>query len=103
MWRPITVRFKNSAVDLQHALRDAWACVVYSSVSGVYSALAGIPCFATTECASLSFGSGDLSRIESPVRPANRFEMACALAENQWTFAEMASGQAWEKLKQGKI
>lgn len=97
--RPIRVRFKNDGGDLEQALRGAWATVVYVSVSGMHSALAGIPCFATAPCASLSFGSSDLSRIESPARPDNRHELASVLANQQWTLLEMANGKAWEAVR----
>jgi hypothetical protein len=100
--RPIIFRFKDDSASLEQALQDAWACVVYTSVSGVHAALAGVPCFATEQCASLSFGTADLSRIESPVRPENRFDMACVLASNQWAMADIASGMAWRALNEQK-
>jgi hypothetical protein len=100
--RPIIVRFKDDSDALDIALRDAWACVGYTSVSGVHAALAGVPCFATEQCASLSFGTSDLSRIETPVRPDNRFEMACVLAANQWAMSDIASGKAWRALNEQK-
>jgi hypothetical protein len=96
--REIRVRWKNSGGELETELREAHAVVVFTSVSGVIAALHGVACFATAPCASLAFGSSDLSRIENPARPENRFEMACALAANQWTLHEMASGQAWKEL-----
>jgi hypothetical protein len=97
--RPIVVRWKDSSRDFAQDLEGAWAVVVFVSVCGVHASLAGVPCFATADCASRSFGSGDLALIEAPVRPDNRFEMACVLAANQWTLGEMASGQAWKELK----
>jgi hypothetical protein len=96
--REVRVRFKTSRRTFEQELKNAWAVVVYTSVCGVHAALEGVACFATAPCASLSFGSGDLSRIENPVRPDNRHEMACVLAANQWTLHEMASGKAWSKL-----
>jgi len=96
--REIRVRWKNSGGDLEHELRDVHAVVVFTSVSGVIAALHGVACFATAPCASLAFGSSDLSLIENPARPENRFEMACALAANQWTLHEIASGRAWKEL-----
>lgn len=96
--REIRVRFKNSARVLEDELRDAWAVVVFTSVCGVHAALQGVPSFATADCASRAFGSGDLSLIETPPRPDNRYEMASVLAANQWTLHEMARGQAWREL-----
>jgi len=83
----------------QSLLDDVHAVVVYTSVAGVHAVLNGVPCFATEKCASASFGSMDLSKIEIPVKPDNREEMAWVLAENQWTLNELARGMAWEKLR----
>jgi hypothetical protein len=96
--REIRVRFKTDALPLEEDLRQAWAVVVFTSVSGVHAALAGVPCFATAPCASQAFGSDDLALIENPVRPDNRFDMAAVLAANQWTLHEIASGRAWRDL-----
>jgi hypothetical protein len=96
--REIRVRFKNSVGDLEFDVRHAWAVVVFTSVCGVHAAIAGVPCFATEPCTSRAFGSGDLARIERPVYPDNRYEMACVLAANQWTLHEMAGGHAWRHL-----
>jgi hypothetical protein len=98
--REIRVRFKLSSMPLEHDLRGAWAVVVYRSVCGVHAALAGVPCFATAPCASLSFGGGDLSLIETPARPDNRREMASVLAANQWTLREIERGRAWRYLNE---
>lgn len=96
--RPILVRFKTAHVSFEESLKGAWALVVFTSVCGVHAAMAGIPCFATHPCASRSFGTDDLSRIETPRRPGNRYEMACSLAANQWTLPEITAGMAWERL-----
>jgi hypothetical protein len=97
--REIRVRFKSSS-DFEFDVRYAWATVVYTSVAGLLGALQGVPCFATAPCASRAFGTDDLSRIENPVRPDNRFEMAKVLAANQWTLHEMARGHAWSYLNE---
>lgn len=101
--RPIRVRWKDSHVPLETSLAGAWAVVVYVSVCGVQAALAGIPCFATAPCASRSFGTDDLGLIERPVRPANRYEMACVLADRQWSLDEMRAGMAWRKLTEARL
>jgi hypothetical protein len=36
--------------------------------------------------------------MENPVKPDNREQMAWALADNQWTLAEIESGMAWEHI-----
>lgn len=83
----------------RRSLIDAHAVVVYTSVAGAQAVMNGVPCFATGECVSKYFGTDDLSRIEKPVRPENREQMAWLLADNQWTFDEIQQGMAWEKIK----
>ena len=102
--RPIEVRSKvygDATEELfKESLFDVHAVIVYSSVSGAQAAIHGIPCFATEKCASLAFGTSDLSKIENPVKPDNRYEMACVLANNQWTLNEIRNGTAWRELNE---
>lgn len=84
--------------DFELALQGVHAVVVFTSIAGVQATLHGVPCFATHDCASARFGSMDLSRIEDPVRPEHREQMAWELADNQWTLSEIRSGMAWEHL-----
>ena len=95
------LRFKvwsRAEQDFELALEGVHAVVVFTSIAGVQATLHGVPCFATHDCESARFGSMDLSRIEDPVRPDNREQMALELADNQWTLLEMRSGMAWEHL-----
>lgn len=93
--RPIRVRYKHDPRPFEEDLATAWAVVCFVSVCGVHAALAGVPSFATGVCASQVFGTGDLSRIENPVRPDNRLELARVLAANQWSMHEIETGEAW--------
>jgi hypothetical protein len=101
--RPIEIRYKSDGLQTEEhfwqSLHDAYAVVVYTSVAGVQAAIHGVPCFATHECASKYFGTDDLSKIESPVRPDDRERMAWVLANNQWTMEEIAQGLAWEHIR----
>lgn len=102
--RPIEVRSKvygdSTEALFRQSLIDVHAVIVYSSVSGAQAAIHGTPCFATEKCASLAFGTSDLSKIENPVKPDNRYEMACVLANNQWTLDEIRNGTAWRDLNE---
>ena len=102
--RPIVIRSKvmgdNTESLFEDSLDDIHSVVVYTSVAGVQAAINGIPCFATHDCASMKFGSGDLSLIENPVKPDNREEMACVLANSQWTLDEIRNGTAWRMLNE---
>jgi hypothetical protein len=81
-------------------LVNAWAVVVYSSMAGVQAVMQGVPCFATDPSStSALFGTTDLSKIETPIKPDNREYMAAILANSQWTLLEIASGLAWEQVR----
>lgn len=92
-------RGKTTEAQFRSTLKDIHAAVVFTSIAGVQAVLEGIPCFATHNCASAKFGSTDLSLIENPVKPENRYEMASVLADNQWTLEEIEKGMAWQSLQ----
>lgn len=102
--RPIRVHHKiagdKTETIFRNQLGNAWAVVVHSSIAGVQAVLEGIPCFVTDETSTpASFGTTDFSKLESPVKPENREQMAWVLADNQWTLDEIKRGAAWEHLK----
>ena len=102
--RPIEIRYKeriNTETAFSSALHDVHAVVVYTSIAGVQAALNGVPCFATHDSATKYFSSGVISNIESPFIPEHIYELACALANNQWTIDEIKRGlpQAYFGLK----
>ena len=101
--RSIRVHRKMSGETEQifrRQLVNAWAVVVHSSMAGVQAVINGVPCFATDpNSTSAKFGTTDLSRIETPVKPDNREYMAAILANSQWTISEINSGLAWEQVK----
>ncbi len=101
--RSIRVHYKMTGETervFRRQLVDAWAVVVYSSMAGVQAVMQGVPCFATDPTStSALFGTTDLSRIETPVKPDNREHIAAILANSQWTLPEIASGLAWEQVR----
>jgi hypothetical protein len=97
--REVRLRWVWSPRPLAVDLVGAWALVTYTSNSAVEAAIAGVPVFALGECPGRTIGTNDLSLIESPLMPDNRLEWASTLANNQWTFGEMAAGMAWSTLK----
>ena len=90
----------TTEAQFRDVLKDIHAVVVFTSIAGVQAALEGVPCFATHNCASAKFGSMDLSQIENPIKPDNRYEMASVLADNQWTLEEIEQEMAWKKLSE---
>ena len=99
--RPIEIRDKvklDTEISFSDALKNVHAVVVYTSVAGVQSALQGVPSFATHSCATDIFSSGSIVNIESPLIPDNIYDLACALANNQWTIEEIRKGLPQEYL-----
>lgn len=94
--RPIIMKQKTDSKKLEHYFPQTWAVVVYTSNSAVDAAMAGIPAFATEQCAGLLVGSKDLSLIENPPMPDDRERVAAVLANNQWTLEELRRGDCWE-------
>jgi hypothetical protein len=102
--RPIVIHYKQIGQSteriFERQLSNVWAVIVHSSMAGMQAVIHGVPCFATDPTStSAVFGSTDLSRIENPVKPENREQMAWELADNQWTLSEIESGMAWEKIQ----
>ena len=104
--RPIRIHTKQAGNGTEAFFRsqlgNVWAVVVHSSIAGVQAVLEGIPCFVTDATSTpASFGTTDFSKLEHPVKPDNREQMAWVLADNQWTLDEIKRGMAWEHLKGG--
>ena len=97
--RPIKVRPKVPDGTLTEQLKDCWALVMPASNAGVDAAIAGVPVFSTYPSACSDIGLEDLSKIEYPIYPDNRWEWLKGLSYNQWTLKEMKSGFAWDMLK----
>ena len=97
--RPIKVRPKVADGTLIDSLKGAWAVVMPASNAGVDAAIAGVPVFSTYPSACSDIGLEDLSKIETPIYPDNRWEWLKGLSYNQWTLKELKSGLAWDMLK----
>jgi hypothetical protein len=103
--RPIRVRWKASRTPIAPDLEAAWAVVVFSSAAALDALIAGVPIITLAPfAASVRMGATDLSQIESPIYPDDREPFLHALADNQWTLAEIMRGAAWRHLhEQGAI
>jgi len=78
-------------------LKNAWACVVYTSTSGAVAMLEGIPMFSTHEaCFSHQWSAGKLSEIEDPCLN-NREKYITHYANAHWNLDEVRKGLYWEK------
>lgn len=87
--RPIVVHTKQSPVPLKQVLRGAWALLTDHSNAAIDALVEGIPAVMTNPQRSL----GSIAEIESP--PMRR-DFFASLANNQWSLAEMASGEQWK-------
>lgn len=96
--RPIVTRTKATPHPIAQDLDTAWAVVVWTSASALDALRAGVPAFATGQCAASPLALDDLSRIESPAYPDSREQLFWTLADNQWTLDEYRSGMAWTRL-----
>jgi hypothetical protein len=104
--RPIVVRLKpkvnRTPAPLLEAMRGAWCAVTYTSNVATELLMAGWPCFTEGPHPANVFGNTDIANIERPApRPdvATLRQWAGFLCRNQWTFAEIGSGDAWRAVR----
>lgn len=105
--RPIKVRphpgnwqVKPPKIPLTDDLRNAWACVIWSSSAGVRALVGGIPVFALApHWICLACADTSLSRIDNPSLP-DRKPVLERLAWAQWTIREIAQGIPFKCLQQ---
>lgn len=99
--RPMVIRWKQQAQvrPIYCDLHDAWATVVFSSAAAIDGLLAGVPCITLAPfAATRRMGGTALSEIEALPMPDDREPFLWALAERQWTLAEIERGEAWAVL-----
>ncbi len=91
--RELRVRMRNETRPLANDLRDCWALVTHSSNVAVDAAIAGIPVFVAPTSPAAPIGRTDLE-LGEPIMPGRK-KWLRSLASQQFTLAEMASGEAW--------
>lgn len=104
--RPIIIRWKDHANvrPLYLDLHTAYCVVVFSSGAAVEALRAGIPIITTADWATTRMmGVGSVEDIDQLIYPENeqRIRFLWALAEKQWTMAEISAGVAWKALHAG--
>ena len=99
--REIRVRVKKingayNPVPLHEDLKDCHAVVSYQSSAAAKAIIKGIPSFTITDkySAAIPMSLTDLSKIETPIYPDNRYEWLCNLANHQFYANEIQSGYA---------
>lgn len=90
--RPVIVKHKDGK-PLGEALEDAWCMITHSSNAAVDAVVAGVPVvtLGNSACGPVSWGWRNIERPRWPEREP----WAWNLADNQFTIAEMKSGEAW--------
>ena len=106
---PIEIRIKGSRSERNHGytIYDAFnsgvaATVSLNSIASLESVLFGIPSFISVPCAATPVASTDLKTISSPNYPSEEIlhKHCSSLAYGQFTLKEIASGFAWDIVKQ---
>lgn len=92
--RELRVRVRDETRPLADDLRDCWALVTHSSNVAVDAVLAGIPVFVQPTSPAAPVGRLDLD-LANPLTPG-RDRWLYSLASQQFTIAEMCSGEAWK-------
>ena len=99
--REIRVRVKKiggqyNPVPLHEDLKDCHAVVSYQSSAAAKAIIKGIPSFTITDkySAAIPMSQTDLSKIETPIYPDNRYEWLSNLANHQFYANEIQSGYA---------
>lgn len=84
---------------LLEELKNAWACVLYSTTACVISVVKGIPVFCTNKNAiTYNLLNTDISKIENP-HMIDRTEFFNDFARQIWSLEEINNGKLWNKIK----
>lgn len=84
---------------LEPLMEKSHAVITHGSNICFETMLAGIPCIVTGTGVARSISSSSISEVEYP-KMGDREQLLYNLAYHQWTLREMASGEAWETIKQ---
>ncbi len=91
--RKIILHNKYSKEPLDELLKNAWAFVSLQSTAGFKAILNGVPAYFTLNKLR------NISKFEEIENPKINYSVLNNLAYGQWTLKEMASGEAWEAIK----
>lgn len=89
---------ENSNGSLEQDLSGAGLCVTFNSNTGVEAVLAGVPTI-TMDRGAMAYNVTSHA-LDVPICKPDREQWAYDMAYKQWMMEEIASGEAWEHLKQ---
>ena len=103
--RKIFYRFKEKRKQrgddpLSLYLNDAWAVVTHQSLACIESICEGVPVFNLAPSCCDNMALQDISKIEEPFYPENRYEWLKSLSYGQFTVEEIMNGFALETLQE---
>jgi hypothetical protein len=105
--REIKIRYKKpnnqyNTTPLEEDIDSAWAVVSFQSSVAVKAINRGIPSFLMKPGYSVSepMSLTDLSKIETPYYPDNRYEWLSSICNNQFLKHEIADGSALEYINE---
>ncbi len=103
--RPIVIRRKKpggtyNPISLEKQIDDSWAVVSWQTSSAVKAINRGVPSFLmkSGHSAAQPVSSIDLTKIEKPYYPDNRYEWLCSLCNNQWNRKHIVDGTSIKEL-----
>jgi hypothetical protein len=99
LYRPHPLMADDGMRPLSDALFGARACYTWNSTAAVEAVIRGVPTWSLDE-GSMAWPVTS-HQVYSPPWLGNRDQWAYNLAYRQWTHDELASGEAWEGLKDG--
>jgi len=102
--RKIFIRFKETRKDrgddpFVKYLDNAWAVITHQSLACIESICEGVPVFNLAPSCCDNMALQDLSKIEQPYYPDNRWEWVKSLSYGQFTLDEIENGFMIETLK----
>lgn len=96
---PVHLREKHPETPLQEHLTNCHAVITYNSNISIDAILNGIPVFVPNINSAYPVGCPDLSKIENPSYPDNRYEWCKHLSYCQFNMEEIKSGIIWKILE----
>jgi hypothetical protein len=93
--------FSDQSQSIADVLQDAWCLITHGSNAALDAIITGVPCIILGDGVAKVISSTELSEIENPrlASDEERMRWLSAVAWQQFTLAEMASGLMWSHIR----